>query len=451
MTGGVDCGQGQGDNANMIEQLRLHSVRSLHANAPAITNVDAAVRTAFQAVPEVLASIPKDAPVAVTCGSRGIDCIAAVVRAACAVLREAGARPFVVPAMGSHGGATAEGQHRLLADLGVNEELVGVPVVSSMEAVSLGRTPEGFETFMDRAAWESGRVLVLNRVKLHTDFEGEVESGLLKMMTVGLGKLEGASSLHTNSLRNGFPQVILSMSRHTLASGRILAGLGLLENDRHRLCEVAAAPAADPAANIERLERRLLARARQLHPTLPFSLLDLLIVDEIGKNISGVGMDTKVIGRSVHPDRMPLEAERSIRIRRIYIRDLTPESEGNASGMGLADAMHERIARKADLHASYTNARTALSYVTVRMPIRFASDRAALDFLLGNLGSPAPETVRAAWIRNTLSVATLLATPPCAAELAGNSNYEVQPAVPLEFDEAGELKTAAPALAEATL
>ena len=439
----------------MIEQLHLHPVRSLRANAPGITDVDAAVRTAFQAAPEALAGVPKGAPVAVTCGSRGIDRIAAVVRAACAVLREAGAKPFVVPAMGSHGGATAEGQRRLLADLGVTEELVGAPVVSSMEAVSVGRTPEGFETFMDRAAWEAGRVLVLNRVKLHTDFEGEVESGLLKMMTVGLGKLEGASSLHTNSLRNGFPQVILSMSRHTLASGRILAGLGLLENDRHRLCEVAAAPAGDPAAgpsaDIEGLERRLLARARQLHPTLPFSSLDLLIVDEIGKNISGVGMDTKVIGRSVHPDRMPLEAERSIRIRRIYIRDLTPESEGNASGMGLADAMHERIARKADLHASYTNARTALAYVTVRMPICFASDRAALDFLLGNLGSPAPETVRAAWIRNTLSVATLLATPPCVAELAGNSNYEVQPAVPLEFDEAGELKTAAPVLAEATL
>ena len=429
----------------MVEQLRLHPVRSRLANALAIEDVDAAVRRSFQAAPEVLASIPEGAPVAVTCGSRGIDRIAALVRAACAVLREAGARPFVVPAMGSHGGATAEGQRRLLADLGVTEELVGAPVVSSMEAVPLGRTPEGFETFMDRAAWEAGRVLVLNRVKLHTDFEGEVESGLLKMMTVGLGKLEGASSLHKNSLRSGFPEVILPMSRHIVASGRILAGLGLVENDRHSLCEVAAAPAAD----VEALDHRLLTRARQLHPALPFSSLDLLIVDEVGKNISGVGMDTKVIGRSVHPDRMPLEAERSIRIRRIYIRDLSPESEGNASGMGLADAMHERIARKADLRVTYTNARTALAYVPARMPISFPSDRAALDFLLGNLGSPETETVRAAWIRNTLSVATLLATPPCVAELAGNSNYEVQPAVALEFDEGDDLKTVAPALAEA--
>ena len=304
---------------------------------------------------------------------------------------------------------------------------------------------------MDRNAWEAGRVLVLNRVKLHTDFEGEVESGLLKMMTVGLGKLEGATSLHRNSLRSGFPQAILPMSRHIVASGRILAGLGLVENDRHSLCEVAVAPAADPAVNIEALDRRLLARARQLHPTLPFSSLDLLIVDEIGKNISGVGMDTKVIGRSVHPDRFPLDVERSIRIRRIYIRDLTSESEGNASGVGLADAMHERVGRKADLHVTYTNVRTALAYVPARMPISFPSDRAALGFLLSNLGSPEAETVRAAWIRNTLSMATLLATPPCVAELAGNSNYEVHPAVALEFNEAGDLKTGAPALAEATL
>ena len=310
--------------------LHFHPVRAVRANAAGIADVDRAVRSAFQAEPEVLASIPGSAPVAVTCGSRGIDRIAAVVRAACAVLREAGARPFVVPAMGSHGGATAEGQRRLLADLGVTEELVGAPVVSSMETVSLGPTPQGFETFMDRAASEAGRVLVLNRVKLHTDFEGEVESGLIKMMAVGLGKLEGAGSLHQNSLRSGFPQAVLSMGRHVLASGRILAGLGLVENDRHSLCEIAAAP----AAGIEALDRRLLARARQLHPTLPFSSLDLLIVDEIGKNISGAGMDTKVIGRSIHPDSVPLGAERSIQIRRIYIRDVTPEKRGQCDGHG---------------------------------------------------------------------------------------------------------------------
>ncbi len=430
----------------MIELLRFHPVRSLRPKAPGIEHVDEAVRTALQAIQDVLAGLPAGAPVAVTCGSRGIDRIAAVVRAACAVLREAGARPFVVPAMGSHGGATAAGQRRLLADYGVTEELIGVPVVSSMETVSLGRTPEGIEVFMDRAAWEAGRVLALNRVKPHTDFDGEVESGLMKVMAVGLGKLEGASSFHQNSLRDGFEKVILAMGRHILASGRILAGMGLVENDRHALCEIAAAP----AGGVETLDRRLLERARRLHPKLPFSSLDLLIVDEIGKNISGAGMDTKVIGRAVHPDRVPLNPPgRAIRIRRIYIRDVTPESEGNAIGMGFADAMHERIAGKADFHAIYTNARTSLAYVAASMPMHFPNDRAALDFLLGNLGSPAPETVRAAWIRNTLSVTTFLATPACVAELAGNPDYEVQPATGVEWDEAGDLKQTAPALVEA--
>ncbi len=431
----------------MIEALRFHPVRSVRANAPDIANVDDAVRSALRPVESVLGAIPAGAPVAVTCGSRGIDRIAAVVRAACAVLREAGARPFIFPAMGSHGGANADGQRRLLAEYGVTEELAGAPVVSSMETVSLGRTPEGVEVFMDRAAHEAGRVLVLNRVKPHTDFDGEIESGLMKVMAVGMGKLDGAGSFHQNSLRSGFEKTILSMGRHILASGRILAGIGLVENDRHSLCEIAAAP----AAGMEAMERGLLVRARKLHSKLPFSDLDLLIVDEIGKNISGAGMDTKVIGRAVHPDRVPVNMKQATHIRRIYVRDVTPESEGNAIGMGFADAMHERIARKADFNIIYTNARTSLAHVAANMPMHFPNDRTALDFLLGNLGSPEPETVRAAWIRNTLSVVTFLATPACVASLEGNSLYEVLPAAGIEFDEVGDLKTAAPALAQAAV
>ena len=419
----------------MVESLRFHRVRSARAPARAVADVRAAVGAALAAIRPALADVPPGAPLAVTCGSRGIDRIAEVVRAACAVLREAGVRPFVVPAMGSHGGATAGGQRRVLADYGVTEEFVGAPIVSSMETVSLGRTPEGIEVFMDRAAAEAGRVLALNRVKPHTDFDGEVESGLLKILAVGLGKVEGAMSFHRSSLRRGFDKVVLAMGRHVLAGGKVLAGLGLVENERHLLCEVAAAP----AGQVEALDRRLLLRARQLYPKLPFASLDLLIVDEIGKNISGSGLDTKVIGRPVHPDRAPRDVGDAIRIRRIYIRDLTPESEGNAIGMGLADVMHERIARKADLGAMYTNSRTAYGYAAARMPMHFPSDREALEFLLGNLGEPPPERLRAVWIRNTLSMGDFLATPACAADLAGNTDYEIGPAVPLEFDGAGDL------------
>ncbi len=430
----------------MVELLRFHAVQSLRARAAAIAGVEPAVREALEAIRDVLAGIPAGAAVAVTCGSRGIDRIAEVARAVCGALRQAGARPLVVPAMGSHGGATAEGQRRLLAEYGVTEDFVGALVASSMETVSLGCTPEGVRVFMDRVAWEAGRVLALNRVKPHTDFDGEVESGLMKMLAVGLGKLDGAQSFHANSLRLGFDKVILSMGREIVASGRVLGGIGLVENDRHRLCQIAAAP----AAGVEALDRRLLARARELHPKLPFSSLDLLIVDEIGKNVSGSGLDTRVIGRSTHPEH-PIGLEGTTRIRRIYIRDVTAESEGNAIGMGFADVMHERIARKLDLHAIYTNARASLAYVAASQPMCFPNDREALDFLLGNLGAPSPERVRAAWIRNTLSVVSFLATPACAAELATHPDYEVQPAVAVEFDEAGDLKTAAPALSEAAV
>ncbi len=384
----------------MVELLRFQPVRCLRAPAPAVEDVDAAVRTAMAAIGPVLADMPREAPVAVTCGSRGIDRIAEVIRAACAVLREAGARPFVVPAMGSHGGATAEGQRRLIADYGVTEQLIGAPVVCSMETVPLGKTPEGTEVFMDRAAWEAGRVLAVNRIKPHTDFDGEVESGLMKILAVGLGKVEGANSFHGASLRTAFDEVLLSMGRHIVASGKVLAGLGVVENEVHRLCEIAAVPGGE----VEALDRRLLVHARRLHPKLPFAMLDLLIVDEIGKNVSGAGLDTKVIGRAVHPERVPRDMRDAIRIRRIYIRDLTPESEGNAIGMGLADVMHERIARKVDLEVMYTNSRVSYGYSAPRMPMHFPSDRAAIDFLLGNLGQPAPERLRAAWIRNTLSM-----------------------------------------------
>lgn len=417
----------------MVESLRFHRVRAARPAAAAIVDVEAAVRQALAAIGPTLAEIPRGARVAVTCGSRGIDRVVEVLRACCDELRHAGARPFLVPAMGSHGGATAEGQLGVLAGLGITEESAGAPIVSSMDTVSLGSTPEGVEVFLDRAAWEASRVVVLNRVKLHTDFRGEVESGLLKMLAVGLGKLDGARSFHRSGVRLGFDTVLLAMGRHILASGRVLAGIGLVENEQHALAGIAAAP----ASGLEQLDRDLLERARRLHPRLPFAELDLLVVDRMGKNISGTGMDTRVIGRSVHPDR---ETPDGTRIRRIYVRDLAEESEGNAIGMGLADVVHERVTRKADLEVTYTNTRTSLGYAVANMPMRFPNDRAAIEFLLANLGSPPPERLRAAWIRDTLSVADFLATPACADELRGNTAYEVYTGQAPEFDSAGDLK-----------
>jgi hypothetical protein len=412
--------------------LTFHPVHALRPKAPALGDIAAAMRACAETIRPVLDRIPPGAPVAVTVGSRGIDRIAEVTRELCLILRESGCRPFIVPAMGSHGGATAEGQRSLLAHYGISEQQTGCPVVSSMETVSLGCTSEGIEVFMDRAAWEAGRVVALNRVKPHTDFEGAVESGLLKIMAVGLGKRDGAESFHRRALRSGFESTLVEMARHMLATGRVIAGVGLVENDRHELCRISSSP----ASGLEQLDRGLQEMAKRLYPRLPFSKLDLLIVDELGKNISGAGMDAKVIGRPVHTEPNGITA--GIVVRRIYTRDLTPESEGNALGIGFADLIHERLARKIDFQKMYTNSQTALAPMLARMPMHFPTDRRALEFLHLNLGSPDPADLRAAWIRNTLSLETFSATPSCVRELASHADYEVGEAEELKFDEAGD-------------
>lgn len=412
----------------------FHPVQVLRPSAPPLENVERAVASALRSLPF---DLPAGAPVAVTAGSRGIDRIAEVIRAVCAELRRRGARPFVVPAMGSHAGATAEGQRAMLAEYGITEEGVGAPVVSSMETVSLGATAQGIEVFMDRAAWEAGRVLLVNRVKVHTDFSGAVESGLMKMLAIGLGKIDGARRFHVHALRLGFDTALLEMARFSLGRGRVLGGLALLENDRHRLCEVVAAPAAE----MEATERRLLHRAREIRPRLPFSELDLLIVDEMGKDISGAGMDTRVIGRSIHPELEPAPPPGTTTVRRIFVRDLTAATEGNACGVGLADITHERLFRKVNFQVTFTNTITSLAYVAARLPLWFTSDRAAIEFALRNMGLPAPERLRAVRIRNTLALDAFLASPACARELAGQENFRVLDPVPLEFDEAGDIYT----------
>lgn len=418
----------------ILEDLRFQLVHRVQPSAPRLPGADGAVRSAMASLRPVLEALAPGSKVAITCGSRGIARLAEVIRATCVVIQEHRCAPLIVPAMGSHAGATAAGQQQLLAELGVTEEQMGAPVISSMNTVHLGQTEEGVDVYMDRVAWEAGHVLLLNRVKMHTDFEGAVESGLLKMLAVGLGKVEGATSFHRHSLRVGYEAAILAMGRMLLNTGRILGGIGLVENDRHELARIVAAPARE----LETLERDLLVYSRQLHGRLPFAELDLLIVDEIGKNISGAGMDTKVIGRPVHPDRELTKP--AIHIRRIYVRDLTDESGGNANGMGFADVIHERVARKVDFHVTYTNARTALAYRAARMPMYFPSDRAALGFLLNNLGSPAPSTVRAAWIRNTLALDEFLVSRAAVAELHDQPEFRISgDAVSLEFDGNGEL------------
>ena len=275
--------------------------------------------------------------IALTVGSRGIAHLQEIVRTICGWLKERGAQPFVIPAMGSHGGATVEGQLQILAEYGITEPEIGAEIRASMETVVVGETPQGFNVYADRHAWESDGIVVMNRIKPHSDYFGKVESGLLKMMAIGLGKREGASEGHRQLWKYGFEPTIRAVSAKILASGKILFGLGVTENEEHEIADVLAAlPAGIPA-----LDESILLLARSMLPRIPFQNLHLLILDEIGKNISGAGMDLKVVGRC--PGMPPQDAPA---YSMIFLRDLTEESGGNAIGLGLADVIHEHFSAR---------------------------------------------------------------------------------------------------------
>jgi Domain of unknown function (DUF362) len=333
--------------------------------------------------------------IGVTAGSRGIANLAEIVRALCGWLRAQGADPFVFPAMGSHGGATAEGQRAVLAEYGVTAENVGAEIVSSMETVTIGATSQGVQAFMDASAWRADGVIVMNRVKPHTDFSGSIESGLLKMLAIGVGKENGARETHRWGRKFGPERVIRSVAGVALESGKILAGLGVVENEFHQIALVRATR----PEGIVPTDEAMLVEAKRMVPRLPFENLHVLIVDEMGKNVSGTGMDTKVIGRGAS---FPSNDRTDLRM--IYVRDLTEGSDGNALGVGLADVIHERLFRKIDFAKTYLNVRTSLNPPMAQTPIHFPSDREAVNFILGAIGSPGEDEQRAIWIRNTLDL-----------------------------------------------
>lgn len=409
LTGFVRCANVSSMSVNdHVPISRFRILERVSATVPALADLDSEIHRALSEL-----SLPQEKlrgrRIAVTAGSRGIASLAVIVRAVCNWLKNEFAIPFVIPAMGSHGGATAEGQRALLAGYGVTSENVGAEVVSSMEAECIGKTADGFPVYMDRNAWEADSVLVMNRVKPHTDFTGGIESGLLKMMAVGMGKAVGAREYHHWSRKHGQEKLIRAMSAVTLGSGKILAGLGVIENELHQICSVRA---ARPGA-IVATEEDALRLARTIVPRLPAANLHLLIVDEMGKNISGTGMDTKVIGRGVKlgPGEAP-------EIRLIYARDLTAESGGNALGVGLADVIHDRLYLKIDFEKTYINVRTSLNPPMARLPIHFSSDREALDFALGALGSPGEHEQRIIWVRNSLDLGRIAVSDSLTAEVA---------------------------------
>jgi hypothetical protein len=370
--------------------------------------------------------------VAIGVGSRGILNLAEIVRAAVDAFRAAGFRPFVFPAMGSHGAATAAGQAKVLAHYGVDTARMGCPVESSFEVISPGRTAEGIETFAGKDAWESDGIFLINRVKWHTSFEGSIESGVSKMLAIGLGKIEAARTCHGHARSLGMTNVIRSVAARLIETGKILGGLAVLEDACHDTAQVTALVAADM---IER-EAELLCLTKSWMGKIPVPALDILIVDEIGKNISGTGMDLKVVNRGVHGQYNLWPNTPSV--QRIFIRSLSELSYGNGVGIGLADVIHDRVLERIDVNAGRINAMTSGSLAAVRTPLHFASDRECIELLMATVGKFDDAEITIGRIRNTLEPGTLLLSENLGEEIAKNPALEVAgPAVEIEFDANG--------------
>jgi hypothetical protein len=374
--------------------------------------------------------------IAIGVGSRGISNLPEIVRSVIDFFRATGVDPFIFPAMGSHGAATAAGQAMVLARYGIDEASMGCPVESGFDVVSLGRTAAGIETFAGKDAWESDGIFLINRVKWHTSFAGSIESGVSKMMALGLGKIEGARTCHGHARALGMEAVIRSVAAHLLATGKILGGLAVLEDACHNTGQITALPAD---GLIER-EAELLRLARSWMARIPVPSLDILIVDEIGKNISGTGMDFKVVNRGPHGQYNPWPDTPVI--QRIFIRGLSDSSYGNAIGIGLADVIHDRVLAKIDVNAGRINVMTSGSLAAVRTPLHFPSDREAIELLMATVGKFNAGEITIGWIRNTLELGTLALSENFADEIGRNPLLEIAgPPFDLEFDAEGNLIT----------
>ncbi|HEX4228130.1 MAG TPA: hypothetical protein VHZ07_05630 [Bryobacteraceae bacterium] len=366
-----------------------------------IPNIPGHIRTEL-AASDFAARVPKGGRVAIGVGSRGIANIATIVKAVVGFWKDQGAQPFIFPAMGSHGAATAEGQADVLAHYGIHQATMGVPVISSLDVVSTGKTPEGIETYMDRNAYEADGVFLVARVKPHTDFNGTIESGLFKMMAIGLGKFAGAQQYHTFAYRMGLEKVIRSVASKVFETGKLLGGLAILEGAHHETANLVAVSSSQGREAMMAQEEGLLERVKSWAAKLPAPEIDILIVDELGKNISGSGMDTKVINRSVRAQYNPYPDVPFI--HRIYVRGISDLSYHSAVGLGMADVVHDRLVADVDWKPTYINSLTASTPACIRTPIHFPNDREALSKIAPTVGKTNLMDVTYCRIVNTLEL-----------------------------------------------
>ena len=409
-------------------------------------DIPAAVREQFKKS-GVLGQITPGMRIAVGVGSRGISDLSKIVKAALEVLAGAGAKPFIVPAMGSHGGATPDGQTRVLAEYGVTAETMGVPVDARMDVRKIGEALGGRDVVWSVAALEADAVVAINRVKPHTDFHGPMGSGIQKMLAIGFGKQVGANLAHQAAVREGYLEAFCDYARVALENVPVLCGVAIVEDQHHRTAEIEVLPKNDIVIG----EARLIKRAAEMLPRLPLDEVDLLIVDEMGKEISGTGMDTNVIGREIHGYSSLLSGNghaagdgssvgRSVTVHRLLVCSLTEMSKGNGTGIGLADFATKRLVNALDLRTTYMNALTSLGVQTPKIPIYFDTDREAVEQALATLATRRPERLRVVRIANTLRLEKMLVSESCAEALRDRPDIAISKAAEeMRFDREGNL------------
>ncbi|MAM56063.1 MAG: hypothetical protein CMN25_01870 [Salinicola sp.] len=427
--------------ARLVEAVPLPPMALVRQRFQA-TDVDsptAAVRAAIDAADIVDERVRPGMSIALTVGSRGLANLPELVRAIVDALLARGAKPFIVPSMGSHGGATAEGQRRVLAQLGVTEESAGCEIRSSMETVALGTLDNGMSVRIDRLAFEADGIVLFNRIKPHSAFRADNESGLVKMLSIGLGKQSGAENCHAW----GFHYVgrfIVEMARVKLRTCRILFGIGTLENAYDRLSRVVVLP---PETLIEE-ERIHLAEAMRNMPRLPLGPpgdamasgpLDVLVVDEVGKEYSGSGMDPNITGR---PSTTAISGGPDV--SRIAVLDVSDKSEGNANGVARADVITERLFQRFDREKVYTNSLTSGVLIAASIPLAMPDDRTAIQAAIKTCGSHDPDAITLMRIPNTLHLEYLYASEALLLSLRGRPGIEiVHEPRPMRFDDQGRL------------
>jgi len=400
--------------------------------APKVDDIEATVIQELAGL-ELASRITPGDRIAITAGSRGIQQIDKILKTLIDVLKEHKAKPFIIPAMGSHGNGTAQGQLEILNSLNISEETMGVPIHSSMEVVQIATSSHGFPVWVDKQAATADKVVVMNRIKPHTEFEGPIESGLMKMMAIGLGKHKGCFEVHKQTVNFGYSRVIPEIGALILDRLPVLFGVGIVEN----IYDETACIAACLPENFYDTESALLAKAKTYMARLPFDQIDILILDEMGKNISGTGLDTNVIGRIMFIGEREPETPK---ITRIVILDLTAPSHGNAIGIGLADFTTQKVIDKLNTQAMATNAITAMTPEKARLPVSMTTDRAAIEAALQTIGAVAPNDAKIVHIKNTLEMGTFHVSKALKNEVEDNNTLLlVKDIGPLGFEENGRL------------